>query len=70
MNDSPAQPKRLRTKRMRLLIGSACAVVLAAASVAVTGIAHAEADRTITSNLTGTHNGYFFSYWKTAATSP
>jgi len=28
------------------------------------GTAHAEADRTITSNTTGTHNGYFFSYWK------
>ena len=26
--------------------------------------AHAESDRTITSNQTGTHNGYFFSYWK------
>ena len=26
--------------------------------------AYAEADRTITSNSTGTHNGYFFSYWK------
>ncbi|NUR47502.1 MAG: 1,4-beta-xylanase [Hamadaea sp.] len=28
------------------------------------GVAHAEADRTVTSNTTGTHNGYFFSYWK------
>jgi endo-1,4-beta-xylanase len=26
--------------------------------------AHADADRTITSNETGTHNGFFFSYWK------
>nr|WP_184847415.1 glycoside hydrolase family 11 protein [Allocatelliglobosispora scoriae] len=28
------------------------------------GVAHAEANRTITSNTTGTHNGFFFSYWK------
>ncbi|BCJ48036.1 endo-1,4-beta-xylanase [Actinoplanes ianthinogenes] len=30
----------------------------------LSSVAHAEADRTITSNQTGTHNGYFFSYWK------
>jgi endo-1,4-beta-xylanase len=64
MNDSPAHPKRRRRDRTRLLIGSTCAVVLAAASVALAGIAHAEADRTLTSNGTGTHNGYFYSYWK------
>ncbi|NES16894.1 1,4-beta-xylanase, partial [Micromonospora sp. PPF5-17] len=40
---------------MRLLVGGVTAVVLAAASAAMTGIAHAEADRTITSNSTGTH---------------
>jgi len=33
-------------------------------SLTMTGTAHAEADRTITSNQEGTHNGYFFSYWK------
>ncbi|WP_433066617.1 glycoside hydrolase family 11 protein [Dactylosporangium sp. CS-033363] len=49
---------------MRLVIGAACAAVLAAGSLALTGTAHAEADRTVTSNTTGTHNGYFFSYWK------
>jgi endo-1,4-beta-xylanase len=46
-----------------MLIGGACAV-LAAASVAVAGVANAEADRTINSNSTGTHNGFFYSYWK------
>ena len=61
MNDSLAHPKR--RGRARLLIGGACAAVLAL-SIATTGIAHAEADRTITSNSTGTHNGFFFSYWK------
>ncbi|MEV6965692.1 glycoside hydrolase family 11 protein [Hamadaea sp. NPDC051192] len=30
----------------------------------LSGVAHAEADRTVTANTTGTHNGYFFSYWK------
>jgi endo-1,4-beta-xylanase len=64
MTDSPAPHTRRGRDRMRLLIGGACAVALAAASVTLTGIAHAEADRTITSNTTGTHNGYFFSYWK------
>jgi endo-1,4-beta-xylanase len=62
MND-PHTPLR-RRGRMRLFIGGACTVVLAAASVTVAGIAHAEADRTITSNSTGTHNGFFYSYWK------
>ena len=57
MSDSPRRTKRL-------LIGGACAVALAAASVIVAGVAHAEADRTITSNSTGFHNGFFYSYWK------
>ena len=26
--------------------------------------AHAEADRTVSSNTTGTHNGFYFSFWK------
>ena len=64
MSDSPAQPGRRRSARTRLFIGAACAVALAAASVTVANIAYAEADRTVTSNATGTHNGYFFSYWK------
>jgi len=38
--------------------------VLAVTSLTLTGTAHAEADRTVTSNTTGTHNGYFFTYWK------
>ncbi|WP_432994768.1 glycoside hydrolase family 11 protein [Dactylosporangium sp. CA-233914] len=53
-----------RRGRVRLVVGGVCAVVLAAGSIALTGVAHAEADRTVTSNTTGTHNGYFFSYWK------
>jgi endo-1,4-beta-xylanase len=57
----PVQPQRRRPAR--LLIGGVCAAALAVA-VSLTGIAHAEADRTITSNSTGTHNGFFYSYWK------
>jgi endo-1,4-beta-xylanase len=49
---------------MRLIVGGASAVVLAAASMTLAGVAHAEPDRTITSNSTGTHNGFFYSYWK------
>jgi endo-1,4-beta-xylanase len=63
MSDSPT-PKRHGRNRLRLFLGGACAVVLAAATVTLAGTAHAEADRTVTSNTTGTHNGYFFSYWK------
>lgn len=64
MNDISAHPKPRGRGRMRLLIGSACTAVLVAASVGLAGIAHAEADKTITSNSTGTHNGFFYSYWK------
>jgi len=64
MNDIATQPKRRGRNRLRLFLGGACAVVLAAASVTLAGAASAEADRTITANEEGTHNGYFFSYWK------
>ena len=64
MNESPTHPKRRGRSRVRLLIAGACAVALAATTVVLAGTAQAEADRTITSNLTGYHNGYFFSYWK------
>jgi endo-1,4-beta-xylanase len=61
MNDAPAHPKSRRRGRSRLLVASACAATLVAL---MPGTAHAEADRTITSNSTGTHNGFFYSYWK------
>jgi endo-1,4-beta-xylanase len=48
----------------RLLISGATAVVLAATSVVLATVAHADANQTITANQTGFHNGYFFSYWK------
>ncbi|GAA1641663.1 glycoside hydrolase family 11 protein [Actinoplanes couchii] len=52
------------TRRFRLLAGVAGVFALTLAAVAVGGPARAEADRTLTSNLTGTHNGYYFSFWK------
>jgi endo-1,4-beta-xylanase len=64
VNDSLAHLKPRRRNRLRLLISGASAVVLAATLVTLAGVAHAEADRTVTSNTTGTHNGFFFSYWK------
>src|SRR5215510_4050687 len=62
MRDAPAH--KPRSRRLRLLVSVTCTAALAIAGTMVTGTAHAEADRTITSNTTGTHNGFFFSYWK------
>jgi endo-1,4-beta-xylanase len=63
MNDIPTAPRR--RGRLRLLLGAASATVLAAAGLVVAApSAFAEADRTVSSNTTGTHNGYYFSFWK------
>jgi endo-1,4-beta-xylanase len=63
MNDIPTAPRR--RGRLRLLLGAASATVLAAAGLIVAApSAFAEADRTVSSNTTGTHNGYYFSFWK------
>ncbi|WP_092541755.1 glycoside hydrolase family 11 protein [Actinoplanes derwentensis] len=61
MSTDPARPRHYRRILFRLLAGAAAAVTMV---VAGAGVAHAEADRTLTSNLTGTHNGYYFSFWK------
>lgn len=58
MNDAPARPKRRRRGRTSLFIGTACAAVLVMAA-ALPGTANAA----ITSNQTGTNNGYFYSFW-------
>jgi endo-1,4-beta-xylanase len=63
MND-PTHDKGRRRSRIRLLIGVACAAVLAVGSTAVATNAYAEADRQVCSNTTGTHNGFYFSFWK------
>jgi endo-1,4-beta-xylanase len=50
--------------RIRLALSGVTAAVLAAASITVAGVAHADPNQTITSNTTNYHNGFFYSYWK------
>src|ERR1041384_6133612 len=47
-----------RRGRARLLLGGACAVLLTAVAVGLPGVANA-----ISSNQTGTNNGYLYSFW-------
>ena len=62
MNDAPTHSKR--RGRLRLLLGATCAAALAVGVAVIAPNAYAETDRTVSSNTTGTHNGYFFSFWK------
>ncbi|GAA5191083.1 glycoside hydrolase family 11 protein [Rugosimonospora acidiphila] len=61
MNDVPARPASRRRGRTRLLLGGVCAAALVAAVAILPGIANA--DTIVTSNQTGTNNGYFYSFW-------
>jgi len=60
MTDTPTKPR----SRMRLLLGVTCALMLGLTGTMVATNAYAEADRTVSSSTTGTHNGFFFSFWK------
>ena len=64
MSDTLTEPRR--KSRMRLLLGVTYATALAVGVTMVATIApaHAEADRTVSSNSTGTHNGFYYSFWK------
>ncbi|MEJ3750798.1 glycoside hydrolase family 11 protein [Actinomycetes bacterium KLBMP 9797] len=61
MNDAPAHPRSRRRGRTRMLIGGACAAALVVAAGLLPSTAHAQ---TVTSNSTGNHNGYYYSFWK------
>ena len=62
MSDARAHPKRSRRGPSRLLLGIACAVATVVGTM-LPGIAHAQ---TISSNQTGNHGGYFYSFWTDA----
>jgi len=61
MNHIPAHRTSRKRGRALLLIGSTCAAVLVAATMVLSGTANAAT--TISSNQTGTNNGYFYSFW-------
>jgi endo-1,4-beta-xylanase len=56
-------PQRSRWRaRTRVLLGGALAAALVATLASLPNVAHA--DTTVSTNQTGTHNGYFYSFWK------
>ncbi|MBU8861398.1 MULTISPECIES: glycoside hydrolase family 11 protein [unclassified Micromonospora] len=63
MKDAPVRTGIRRRGRLRMALGGACAVALIAAGATAVTSSPAYA-QTVTSNSTGTHNGYFYSFWK------
>jgi len=66
MTENFAPPTKRRHGRRRLLVIAASIVALVAASITVAGTAQADSNKTVTSNSTGYHNGYFYSFWEEA----
>lgn len=68
MNETPGTgPTSPRRGRLRLMAGAACAVLLAVTGGTLATSAQADpppAGPTITINQTGTHDGYFYAFWK------
>lgn len=61
MNDAPV-PRRRRRGRTGMLLGS----VLAVAVIVVAALLPGTASAAVTSNQTGTNNGFFYSFWTDA----
>ncbi|ASU59183.1 MULTISPECIES: glycoside hydrolase family 11 protein [Nocardiopsis] len=61
MNHPPAPPRSRGRGRARTLAGRVCAV--AVALVTTLALLPGTASAAITTNQTGTHNGYFYSFW-------
>ncbi|GAB3142510.1 glycoside hydrolase family 11 protein [Microbispora hainanensis] len=59
MNHLPVRMRSRGSGGVRLFIGRVCAVALAAAVALLPGVAEAA----VTTNQTGTNNGYFYSFW-------
>jgi len=62
MDNVPVHPRRRGRGRARLLIACACAAALVATTAILPGTA--SADTIVTSNQTGTDNGYYYSFWR------
>lgn len=68
MSETPgAGSTRDRRGRIRLMVSAACATILAITATVLATNAHADTSLTrpvITTNQTGTHDGYFYAFWK------
>ncbi|WP_428965958.1 glycoside hydrolase family 11 protein [Micromonospora fluostatini] len=63
MNNGPVPRGDRRRRRLRSLLGAACAAALITTGTVAVVATPAQA-QTVTSNQEGNHSGYFFSFWK------
>jgi endo-1,4-beta-xylanase len=62
MREAPAH--RRRSLKFKLLTAAMAMVGLAITPSVLSNTAYADANLTVTSNSTGTHNGFFYSFWE------